>query len=187
MGILNQPAELGMMIEQLEARLRALEVTSRLGLNRMRNAYATAAADPTTFGAWETGAAGNTWADDRGGTGSGYGQLTVEVNTSVLVIASGRILNIGNDAGVSWRTTSGLFGFGVDGATPNIGTPTGQRTFSNFNVATLDINLVHAVIRRGMTPGSHTFNVQAQWQNDFPAAAFKPRLTDAALVVIPID
>ncbi len=187
MGVLNQPAELGMMIEQLESRIRALEVTARLGLNRMRNSYATAAADPTTFAAWETGTAGSTWADDRGGTGTGYGQLSVDVNTAVLVIVGARIINIGNDAGASWRTTQGLFGFGVDGAAPNIGVPSGQRTFSNFNPATLDINLVHAVVRRGMTPGAHTFNVQAQWNNDYPGAPIKPRLTDATLVVLPID
>jgi hypothetical protein len=172
----------------IERRLSTLETASRIGLNRMRNSYATAAVDPTVFAAWESGAAGSTYADDQGNTGTGYGQVTVTTNTKVLVLFGCRVLLLGANGPGAFRSATARVGFGIDALTPDqLTAPTGQRTASNFNPSTVDNNVVHAVIRRGLTPGSHVFKAWAFWNNDQPAAPILPRMTDTFIAVLPID
>lgn len=190
MGVANQPAELGMMLEQLESRVRALEVTSRSGLNRLRYAYGTAAVDPTTYGSWETGAAGCTWTDDSGATGTGYAQCTAETATRALVFFGCRIQSIGIDGGTTWKTSNGQVGALQDGNNPGTaGNPApvlSRQFFSGANQPAYQ-NISYMAIRLGLTPGVHVWKAGALWVNDFPAAPTAPRMTDAYLVVLPLD
>ena len=158
MGYLNQPADLGMMIEQLESRIRALEVTSRVGINRLRYAYGTAAVDPTTYGSWETGAAGCTWIDDAAGVGTGYAQCTAETATKALVFFGCRLQSVGFDAGVTWKTSNGQVGVLQDGNNPGTAgnpAPVLSRQFFNGSADGQYQNISYVAIRTGLTPGKY--------------------------------
>lgn len=172
-------------LADIERRLRNLETAPRVGLHRIRTAYATAAVDPVTFDAWESGAAGSTWADDAGNTGTGYAQLTVETGTKALVIFGCRVISLANNA--TYRCVTCRVGFGVNAVLPDGAIPTGQRTATNNTTVPGESNVAYSLVRRGLTPGPNTFRAYAFWVTAVPGAANLPRMTDTVLTVIPID
>jgi hypothetical protein len=175
------------VMADFDRRLRTLETTQRVGLNRIKFSYATAATDPTVFAAWEPGATGTTWADSTGAVGNGYGEVTLETNNRVLVFFGARVINVANDAGVTFRTLGCRVGFGIDGVLPDaLPAPTGQRTANNLASAVVDMHPLY-VVPRTVGPGVHTFKAWAFWQDTFPAAPVLPRMTDTFLGVLPID
>ncbi len=173
---------------EIERRLRTLETAPRVGLHRLRYAYATAAVDPAVYGAWESGAAGSTWRDDTGAAGTGYAQVTVETSAKALLFFGCRIINLGADAGVTWKTSSALIGVNQDGTVPSATfAPTLQRLVFNPLAASPFENVTYVAIRTGLTPGQHVFTAQANWTLAFAGAPTAPRMTDTFLGVLPID
>jgi hypothetical protein len=176
-------------IADMQRRLQILEATSRVGLNRVRFAWSTHAvnvAEVSTIGAWETGPATATWTDDRGTTGTGYPSLTLTTGTKVLIIGAARYFDMSEDLGTA---ASVSFGVGIDGSTPLTWPtlfprmmtsggkgPNADNVFSRLNLA---------VGRSGITPGSHTFSVQAFWNAG--AGATQPDLSDIFLAIVPLD
>lgn len=173
---------------EIERRLRTLETAPRVGLHRLRYAYATAAVDPTVFGSWESGAAGSTWRDDTGTNGAGYSQVTVETNTKALVFFGCRIINVGFDSGTTWKTANAFVGVNQDGTVPSsTSAPTLQRAVYNPLAAAPYQNIAYTAIRTNLAPGVHVFTAQALWSIDAPGAPTAPRMTDTFLGVLPID
>ena len=176
------------VLADIERRLRTLETAPRVGLHRLRYAYATAAVDPAVYGAWESGAAGSTWRDDRGTNGAGYGQVTVETNTKALLFFGCRVMELGADAGVTWKSSFAIVGVNQDGVAPSSTfAPTLQRLVYNPLAGAGFQNISYVAIRTGLTPGQHVFAAQAFWQLDFAGAPTAPRMTDTFLGVLPID
>jgi hypothetical protein len=176
------------VLADIERRLRTLETAPRVGLHRLRYAYATAAVDPTVYGAWESGAAGSTWRDDRGVDGTGYAQVTVETNTKALVFFGCRVIELGANAGVTWKTSVAVVGVNQDGVVPSsTAAPTLQRVAFNPLAGAPFQNISYTAIRTGLTPGQHVFTAQAFWQLDFAGAPTAPRMTDTFLGVLPIN
>jgi hypothetical protein len=183
----EQLAKNDRVMADFDRRLRTLETAQRVGLNRIKFSYATAATDPTVYGAWEPGASGTTWADSVGAVGNGYGEVTLETNNRVLVFFGARVINLGSNAGATFRASTGLAGFGIDGVLPDaLPAPTGQRTVFNGNTATVDLHVLY-VVPRTVGPGTHTFKAWARWTDAHPAAPVPPRMTDTFLGVLPID
>lgn len=177
------PEGLDTVVAAFDRRLRALEVSPRVGLHLMRQAWGTAADDPSTFGAWEYGAGATAWADDQGGTGSGYPQLAVDCPRRVLLMWSARPISIANAAG--YRTAAADVTIAVDG-TPLTAAPAPLRRIGNSNAAPVDVAM-SAMVVVVVSPGAHTFRVGASWANTVPAAGTLPRLTDVALMVLPLS
>lgn len=184
------PDNLGTQLDELERRLRALEVTSRVGINRLRYAYGTAAVDPTNYATWETGAAGCTWIDDAGTTGNGYARCTAFTNTKALVFFGCRLQSVGEDAGVTWKTSTGQVGVLQDGNTPGTAgnpAPTLARQFYSGSPDLAYQNISYVAIRTALTPGDHIWDAAAFWAADHPGAPTAPRMTDVYLFVLPLD
>lgn len=180
------PDTTGKLLADLESRVRALEVVQRTGLASIRTAWGTASVDPVTFGAWETGAAGTTWTDDRGNTGTGYCTLTAATGARALVVFGARV--IGLASGAPFRSNQATVGVGWAGLNPAlIPGPTGQRTAFVGGNASADFNIVHVVPASNLTPGNNQFVAWANWVNTVPAGTFLPRMTDVVLAVIPIS
>ena len=173
---------------EIERRLRVLETAPRVGLSRMRFARATAAVAPTTFGSWENGAAGATWIDDTGATGTGHPSITVTTNTRALVFFSAAFSNVGSDVGT--RTALVDFGVGINGSNPEVTTaPLMYRRYFQpaQTAASQQLPLGFFAFRADFGAGSHTFQVSAKWQDSVPAASLQPLMADAFVCVIPID
>lgn len=171
-------------LAEIERRLRVLETAPRVGLSGLRSVWQTAGASPTTFGAtWETGAVGNTWTDDTGQTGTGYPTITLTLGARYMIFWSARPLGIAAAAG--YRSASVLLTVGIDGVfNPTLPSP--RRQFANSNVLPVDLPIA-AIVARSITPGSHTFQIAAQWANDVPAAGGLPTLTDTFLGILPLS
>lgn len=187
MGAINQPDNLGKLIDALDARIRALEVSARVGLGYTRTAWATAAVSPATYGAWESGAAGSTWTDDQGNTGAGYCELTMETGSRALVLFGARVIDVGSN-GTAFRSSSAVVGFGFDGLTPDL-LPglTGQRSVANGNTQPVDANVLYSIVRNDLTPGVNVFRAWAKWTDTVPSGSIVPRMTDTVITVIPLN
>ena len=184
MAAVNQPDGLGLMYADLERRLRDLENAPRVGLNLLRAAWGTAAADPSTFGAFEYGTVGNTWADDKGAVGTGYPTITLVCPARILIIASARPLDVASLA-ATYRCAGGEFGVAIDGVALGLGQPNIKRAFGNGNNLPVNMPMI-SVATRTITPGSHTFAMVAFWNDSAPAALQFPRLTDTFLAILPL-
>lgn len=168
---------------ELDRRLRALEASPRVGLSGLRSVWQTAGASPTTFGAWETGTAANTWTDDTGASGTGYPTLTLTLGSRYMIFLAGRPIGLANAA--TYRSLSVQFTTLIDGALIP-GPPSPRRLFANSNAFPVDAPIA-SFVARSITPGQHTFQVAAQWTNDVPAAVNLPTLTDTFLGILPLS
>jgi hypothetical protein len=168
---------------EIDRRLRTLEATARVGLSGLRSVWQTAGASPTTFGAWETGTASNTWTDDTGATGTGYPTLTLTLGSRYMIFWSARPIGLANAA--TYRSLSVQLTVGIDGVF-NPPLPSPRRLFANSNALPVDLPIA-AIVARSITPGQHTFQVAAQWTNDVPAAGNQPTLTDTFLGILPLS
>jgi hypothetical protein len=173
------PDSMAATIADMQRRLQVLEATPRVGLNRVRNAYATAWAVPSTFDAWEYGTAGNTWIDDQSATGTGYPQITMVTPTLVLVMMGGDFYDLGNAAG--FRSARALVSIDIDGV-PN------WQPMDVYN-ANVDRHSTpfHTSFVYRLTPGTHTFKMTAWWFDKTPAAGTLPIMENASLIVLPMS
>lgn len=178
-----QPESLASVIADIDRRLRNIETTSRLGIAGLRAVWQTAGASPTVFGSFETGTVGNTWADDAGATGTGYPTLTLTTGRRYMLLWSARPIGIATAA--TYKSASALVSVRIDGV-DNPPLPSPRRQFANGNAAPVDAPL-SAIVVRQITPGTHTFQVSANWSNDQPAAPNLPTLTDTFLAIIPLS
>lgn len=168
----------------VERRLRALEGAARNGLGRMRYAWATAAADPSAFDAWETGTAGNTWSASDGSSGTGYPQVTCAINTRALVVFGCRITGLANVA--ACRTWQCEVGVGTDISNPTVAPLSQKRGQSNQAAQLIDFNVSHFFVPQQLTVGSHLFRAWAFWTTA-TAGVVLPRMTDTFIGVLPLD
>ena len=182
----NMPDDLASIVNDLERRIRILELTARVGLNRIRFAWLTSAADTAVFNAWDNGPAGAAWADDAtpANTGTGYPQVTLITGTKVLVMAQGNVTQLANDP--TFRSFQADLGISVDGATPN-NNPDWYRyqTHGPTTEGTNPLTVISGI--NTLTPGQHTFRFQSFFVDNVPAAANKPRMNNCTLIIIPID
>jgi hypothetical protein len=168
----------------VQRRLQVLEATSRVGLNRVRYAWSTANAEVTSFGVWNSGPAAATWADDRGNTGTGNPSITVTHGKKMLYFAQGDALAIANDA--TFRTYRWYIGIGLPAGTPAVA-PTMWRTQTHGPTTEGNNPLTLVVGRADLVPGSYVYNLQTLWEDNVPAAANKPTLSQAFIAMLPID
>lgn len=180
------PETLATILHDFDRRIRTLESAERVGLNRIRMAWNTAAAPVGTFDAWYTGPAGAAWEDDRGNTGTGYPRVTVRTGRKALVMAQGYADNIANDA--AFRTYAWALGIGVDGATPPNGQIDRYQTHGPTTEGNNYVTLIHPLL--DLVQGEHTFYLTTKWYDANPGAPNLPRLdpnNTAVLAVIPLD
>jgi hypothetical protein len=182
------PDNLATILAEFDNRLKVLENTPRVGLNRVRHARLTAGALATTFNTYEFGPVGTTWADDQSNTGTGYPQLTLTTGQRALFMLTATPWNIGNDAGTTWKAQQAYVG--VADTTGDPGSWTNPRMYAfheqdNAKIAPTTICL--AVVRTDLTPGPHTFRVGAFWTVTAPSAPTSPQLLDISLIVLPLD
>lgn len=187
MAEILRPNTLQTELQEIRSRLARMETAQRVGLNRIRFARATAAVDPTTFGSWEQGAAGTTWIDDRGNTGSGYPQLTVDIHRKALVFFGAGIQNVAHLS--PYRSELVDFGVGINGHDPEYyGAPIMYRRWWNPNSVPIEVPVGFFILRNDFTPNpSKQFAVWARWQNSVPAGPTLPRMIDSFVCIVPID
>lgn len=182
---MNDPmAELVDRLAAMDARVRLLEGGTRTGLGSIRSAWGTAAADPTVFAAFESGPVGSTWLDDKGATGTGYPVVTiVNCPTRYMILWAARPTGLANAA--TYRSIGVQITVAVDGVDiPSL--PNARRLVANSNVLPVDA-AQSAIVVRSQTPGTHTFQMRALWDDTVPAAPNQPRLTDLYLGVLPLS
>ena len=177
----NQLDTLMTEIQSLRSRLRVLETTMRVGLNRIVSSHQTAAVDPSAYGVYESGAVGNTWTSSDGTSGTGYPLVTVpETGTRILFIATVRPTGICSLA--TYRTNALTTGVGIDGATPAFPT---YRQIADNGTAPHDAPITWSNVVT-LTPGAHTFRLWASFNDNNPLGANLPRYTDASLIILPL-
>jgi hypothetical protein len=168
---------------EIERRLRVLETAPRVGLSGLRSAWQTAAASPSSFGAFEAGPVAATWTDDQGNTGTGYPTLTVTTGTRYLLLWSARPSGLATAA--AYRSASVEISVQIDGvsvpALPNALRTVQQLAATEFNAP------ASAIVARTAVPGAHTFGLVARWANSQPAGLTLPTLTEVHLAVLPIS
>ena len=173
-------------LASVDQRLRMLEGGARVGLSGIRSAWGTAAADPTVFGAYESGPTGSTWTDDAGGTGTGYPSLTlVDCPARYMILWSVRPINVAVNTVSSYRCSAMTLTVAVGGVDVPV-LPNARRLFQNLNTGTVDQSMAMIVVRRD-APGTKTFQMRALWNDSYPAGTILPRLTDIYLGVLPLS
>lgn len=173
------PDGMAATIADLNRRLQILETAQRVGLNQLRYVRSTAAASPTTYDAAEYGAAGNTWLDDQGNTGTGYPTINMTTPSRALLMIGYRPVDVGNAAGFKSHTVQVFVSIDSAGAYIN----------RQYYQANIDRNYV-PVFSAGvieLTPGDHTFQIGANWLLVNPAGGTAPLLSDAYMVVLPLS
>lgn len=180
-----QPDQIASTIAAFDQRLRTLEGASRVGLNRIRYAWATGTPQTTlVYDAFDYGPVTATWQDDRGNTGTGYPRVTVAHGKKALFLVQGYAQQIAND--VTFKTYQwflGAYGVGV----PSIINPLMYR-FQTHGPTTEGNNTVSLITARAdMVPGSYLYAVMAQFTKTNVAAANEPKLADPFIAVLPID
>lgn len=184
---LLKPEGRDQIFADLDRRLSILEVTARVGLNRVRFAHSTGSThEPTVYDAYESGGTSNTWRDDTGATGPGYPEVTLVTGRKVLFIMNALIHNIGH--GGSFRCDGMYLGIGIDGSAPPVWTDPRmyRQIYSQFSDH-LRFPGAFAVVRTDLVPGEHQFGLWAWWIDDAPAGTTLPKLYEASLTVIPLD
>lgn len=181
------PDQLVATIADFNRRLQILEATQRVGLNRVRYAWATndpAGVQITTFNAWELGPVAGTWEDDQGNTGTGWPRVTVQTGRKALFITQGYAQVFANDP--TYR--SYVWYLGVTGSSmPSTEDPPMWR-FQTHGPTTEGNNpLLIATGRNDLTPGETTYYVTTKFADNVPAAVNQPKLADPFIAVIPID
>ena len=171
--------------DELDVRLRTLEGGQRVGLGKLRSAWGTAAADPTVFGAYESGPVGSTWSDDQGGSGTGYPSITItNCPTRYMIFWSVRPINLATNAVSPHRSRAVEITVAIDGIdVPSL--PNARRLYQNLNAGTTDVSLA-MIVARSEPPGTHTFQMRALWDTN-PGGTIIPRLTDIYLGVLPLS
>lgn len=169
-------------LADMDRRLRIMEATARTGLGGVRTAWATAAANPTSYGVLETGPVAATWEDDRGVTGTGYPTLTMTMPARALIVWMARPIGLASAATYRSAAVTVRISF-----TPTVATyPTIARAVANGNALPVDVAVVGGAIKTFTAGTSYTLTMAATWNNDFPAAANLPTLTDAQFFVLPL-
>ena len=190
MGEFLREDNMGATIADLDRRLRVMESTARVGLNRVRYAWSThasGAAPSSTMDAYEGGPAGSTWADDEGATGTGYPTVTLTLGSKALFLCQAIPRDIANDA--AYKAGAFRFGPAPDGLTPESwGSPYPIMYGGGTHGATSEGTPRYAFIvgRNDITPGEHTVKINMRWVTQFGGAAL-PSAHDIFLAVVPIN
>lgn len=179
------PDSHGLHLADIDRRLRALETAQRVGLNRVRAAWSTVDDYPSAFDAWDTGGALARWEDDQGATGTGFPTLTVVTGSRVLVLLNAHVASYALVGG--FRSMQGNVGVGLDGVDPASipGETWGWRT-GVYNANNEHDTPITLAVVKTITPGEHTFDVQANW-SDTAGAGVKPLVSSVVLAVMPLD
>lgn len=180
-----QPDTMAATLAEIDRRLNALEVASRVGLNRARYAWATGTpATTTVYDAWDYGPVGATWEDDQGNTGTGYPRVTVTHGRKCIFFVQGYAQNIANDATFkTYQWFLGAYGAGI----PDFLYPQMYRLQTHGPTTEGNNTVTMLTARADMTPGTDLYAVMAQFVKTNPAAANEPKLAESFICVIPID
>lgn len=185
-----QPDSIAAALADFDRRLRNLEVTARVGLNRLAwvQTTGTGGSGPSLGTAWHDGVStGYTWTDHLGNTGSGYGEVTVSTNSRVLLMFGGYLNAVASST--NHKCSDGRIGISEDGGAPPVGSLGNFGEVYFFETNDFSHTAFHwkATTRRALSPGNHTWRLHTKFPISWPAGTITPVIQESILIVIPID